>query len=140
MRWCFPYTIFGLFLLGSNSHAENLDLLILHTNDMHARFEETSRNSLTCSELGSSKCVGGFARVAQVVKSARKAAHEGRGRQVLFLNAGDTFTGTVWFGVHKTKIAVDFMNLLAPDAMVCRSGEIHLLIFLDNLREQFYIE
>lgn len=63
--------------------------------------------------------MGGFARVAEVVKGARKAAQEGRGRQVLFLNAGDTFTGTVWFGVHKTKIAVDFMNLLMPDAMVC---------------------
>lgn len=97
---------------------DNLDLLILHTNDMHARFEETSRSSGTCSQRGSGKCVGGFARVASVVKSARKAAQEGKGRQVLFLNAGDTFTGTVWFGVHKTKIAVDFMNLLAPDAMV----------------------
>lgn len=99
--------------------AENFDLLILHTNDMHARFEETSRTSGTCSQPGTGKCVGGFARVAEVVKSARKAAREGKGRQVLFLNAGDTFTGTVWFGVHKTQIAVDFMNLLAPDAMVC---------------------
>lgn len=98
---------------------EDLDLLILHTNDMHARFEETNRNSGTCSRPGS--CVGGFARVAHVVRGARRAAREGRGRQVLFLNAGDTFTGTVWFGVHKTRIAVDFMNLLAPDAMVRRS-------------------
>lgn len=86
---------------------------------MHARFEETSRNSATCTQRGSDKCVGGFARVAEVVKEARKSAREGSGRQVLFLNAGDTFTGTVWFGVHKAKIAVDFMNLLAPDAMVC---------------------
>lgn len=108
---------FGFLFLTINA-AENLDLLILHTNDMHSRFEETSRNSGTCAQHGIGKCVGGFARVAQVVKSARIAAREGKARQVLFLNAGDTFTGTVWFGVHKTKIAVDFLNLLAPDAAV----------------------
>lgn len=94
----------------------NLDLLVLHNNDMHARFEQTSTSSITC--WSGVPCVGGFARVAHVVREARRMAREGRGRPVLFLNAGDTYTGTAWFAVHKWKIAADFLNALELDAMV----------------------
>lgn len=37
---------------------------------------------------------------------------------VLYLNAGDTYTGTPWFSVYKDRIVSDFMNLLRPDAIV----------------------
>lgn len=39
-------------------------------------------------------------------------------RPVLFLNAGDTFSGSAWFVVHGNRIVSDFMNLLRPDAAV----------------------
>ncbi|KAK4873923.1 hypothetical protein RN001_013283 [Aquatica leii] len=94
-------------------HGENLKLLILHNNDMHSRFEETSRTSSTCKDK--SNCYGGFARVLHVIREARKAAADGTGPPVLYLNAGDTYTGTSWFSVHKWKIAADFLNLLHPD-------------------------
>lgn len=43
-----------------------LEFIILHNNDMHARFEQTSVSGGKCSEdmKNSNKCYGGFARVA----------------------------------------------------------------------------
>lgn len=42
------------------------EFLILHNNDMHARFEQTNVNSESCTpeDAKSNKCFGGFARVA----------------------------------------------------------------------------
>ena len=43
-----------------------LELIILHNNDMHARFEQTAANSNTCGkdDITNNRCYGGFARVA----------------------------------------------------------------------------
>lgn len=90
----------------------DLQLTILHNNDMHGRFEETSRNSGTCRNA-SSGCIGGFARTAHEIRRFRQAKKE-----VLYLNAGDTYVGTAWFSVHKWRICSQFLNLLKPDAMV----------------------
>lgn len=96
-----------------------LDLIILHNNDMHARFEQTDRLSSQChpDEVIANKCYGGFARVSQLLKEYRKKAEQG-GPNVLYLNAGDTYTGTPWFTIYKDKIVSEFMNVLRPDAIV----------------------
>ncbi|XP_050665747.1 protein 5NUC-like isoform X9 [Leptidea sinapis] len=95
------------------------ELLIIHNNDMHARFEQTSQLSGACTtaDRDAGKCYGGFPRVATVVKEARKAAASGQGPPVLYLNAGDTYTGTAWFTIYKWKIAAEFLNALEPDAV-----------------------
>ncbi|KPJ15628.1 Protein 5NUC [Papilio machaon] len=86
---------------------------------MHARFEQTSQLSGACttSDREAGKCYGGFPRVAHVVKEARKAAASGEGPPVLYLNAGDTYTGTAWFTIYKWKVAAEFLNALQPDAV-----------------------
>ncbi|VVC93230.1 unnamed protein product [Leptidea sinapis] len=86
------------------------ELLILHNNDMHARFEQTSQLSGACTtaDRDAGKCY---------VKEARKAAASGQGPPVLYLNAGDTYTGTAWFTIYKWKIAAEFLNALEPDAV-----------------------
>lgn len=96
-----------------------LDLKILHNNDMHARFEQTDKFSAKChpDEIIENKCYGGFARVSYVLKEHRKVAENG-GPSVLYLNAGDTYTGTPWFTIFKDRIVSDFFNLLKPDAIV----------------------
>lgn len=102
------------------SDAEStLDLIILHNNDIHARFEQTDKYSATCSpdEMVNNQCYGGIARVSELVKRYRKEAEEG-GPHVLYLNAGDTYTGTPWFSIFKDKIVADFLNILKPDAIV----------------------
>lgn len=42
------------------------EFLVLHNNDMHARFEQTNVNGGKClkEDADSNKCYGGFARVA----------------------------------------------------------------------------
>lgn len=96
-----------------------LQLTILHNNDMHARFEQTDKHCGICQpeEADANDCFGGFARVSSIVKRYRKEADNG-GPAVLYLNAGDTYTGTPWFSLFKDKVTSEFMNLLRPDAMV----------------------
>lgn len=97
----------------------NLELIILHNNDMHARFEQTNSNGNKCTkaEADENKCFGGFARVAHEVREFRKQADAG-GVPVLYLNAGDTYTGTPWFQLFKENITSAFLNKLKPDAIV----------------------
>lgn len=96
-----------------------LDLIILHNNDMHSRFEQTDKSSGKCTEEDAEekKCYGGFARVSYIVKKYREEAGNG-GPDVLYLNAGDTYVGSPWFSVFKHKVSSEFMNILKPDAMV----------------------
>lgn len=111
-----------------------LDLILLHNNDMHARFEQTDQFSGNCKiedEQGN-KCYGGFARVSHVIKKYRQEAANG-GPAVLYLNAGDTYSGTPWFNTFKYQVVSEFMNILKPDAMVSlqfyRSNDVKIHIF-----------
>lgn len=96
-----------------------LDLIILHNNDMHARFEQTDKFSANCNpdEVIANKCYGGFARVSYILKQYRDRSETG-GPSVLYLNAGDTYTGTPWFTIYRERIVTEFMNILRPDAIV----------------------
>lgn len=85
-----------------------LDVIILHNNDLHGHFDEQ------CSP----KCFGGFARQSTIVKKFRNDYEKGNGPPVLFLNAGDTYTGTPWFQIFKDRIASEMMNALKPNASV----------------------
>nr|XP_034834351.1 uncharacterized protein LOC117990957 [Maniola hyperantus] len=113
-------------IVKSPTDGQNFELLILHNNDMHARFEQTSQMSGACTtaDREAGKCYGGFPRVAHVVKEARKAAASGEGPPVLYLNAGDTYTGTAWFTVYKWKVAAEFLNALQPDAVSLGNNEL----------------
>lgn len=87
---------------------------------MHSRFEQTGKLGDKCSKTAASRneCFGGFPRVATKVKEFRQKAKKGEIPSVLYLNAGDTYSGTPWFSTYKDEISADFMNLLRPDAMV----------------------
>lgn len=89
------------------------ELTILHTNDVHSRLEQTSDDSTKC--LNASLCVGGVARLFTKVQQIRKEEPN-----VLFLDAGDQYQGTIWFTVYKGLEVAHFMNLLGYDAMVRR--------------------
>ncbi|XP_035900904.1 protein 5NUC [Anopheles stephensi] len=107
--------------------AGDLELIILHNNDMHARFEQTGAHSNECqpSDVASNRCYGGFARVAHKVREYRAAEASG-GLPVLYLNAGDTYTGTPWFSVYKDNITAAFLNMLKPDAISLGNHEFDL--------------
>nr|XP_060608972.1 5'-nucleotidase [Anolis sagrei ordinatus] len=105
-------------LLGALCGARGaLELTLLHTNDVHARVEETSRDSGKCPE-GSRACFGGVARRAAKVNEIRRG-----GGHVLLLDAGDQYQGTVWFSYFKGLEVVRFMELLRYDAMTLGNHE-----------------
>ncbi|XP_030382188.1 protein 5NUC-like [Scaptodrosophila lebanonensis] len=137
----------GLLLCGHRSNANpiekrsggNTEFIILHNNDMHARFEQTNVKSGKCSpkEVNTNKCYGGFARVAYEVRKYRAEAQNG-GTPVLYLNAGDTYTGTPWFTIFKDNITAAFLNKLQPDAISLGNHEFDekvegLIPFLNNV-------
>lgn len=119
--------VLGLFMVSfiaaapkKNADEESFKMIILHNNDMHARFEQTGVVSDKCTKADAdlNKCYGGFARVAHEVREYRRRAEAGEIPRVLYLNAGDTYTGTPWFSLFKDKIASDFLKILKPDAIV----------------------
>uniref|UniRef100_A0A8C7DVT3 5'-nucleotidase n=1 Tax=Naja naja TaxID=35670 RepID=A0A8C7DVT3_NAJNA len=95
--------------------AGSFKLTILHTNDVHARLEQTSRDSGKCS---GEDCYGGVARRATKIRQIR-ASH----RNVLLLDAGDQYQGTIWFNYFKGREVVQFMNSLRYDAMALGNHE-----------------
>ncbi|XP_069575112.1 snake venom 5'-nucleotidase-like [Brachyistius frenatus] len=105
-----------VLLLNCWSRVSTFDLTLLHTNDNHARIEETSEDSGKCQERGS--CFAGVARRFTKVSEIRK-----KERNVLFLDAGDQFQGTVWFNYYKGAEAAYFMNKLGYDVMALGNHE-----------------
>ncbi|CAL8314900.1 unnamed protein product [Merluccius merluccius] len=93
------------------------DLVLLHTNDVHARVEATSGDSGKCAP-SRALCFAGAARRAWQVEEVRR-----REDNVLLLDAGDQFQGSVWFNVYKGTEAAHFMNLLRYDAMALGNHE-----------------
>ncbi|EEB11343.1 conserved hypothetical protein [Pediculus humanus corporis] len=78
--------------------ATGFKLRILHTNDMHSRFEQISKNLGKCTESASENnlCYGGFARLKTAIDDEFKKAKE-ENITTLFLNAGDNYQGTIYY-------------------------------------------
>merc|ERR1712156_488959 len=89
-------------------------LHLLHVNDIHARFEQTNKNSGRCSQkdLDNNECYGGVARLKKEVDDL-KEEHD----NVLFVNAGDFYQGTIWYTKFKWKVVAKFANMLNFTAM-----------------------
>lgn len=111
------------------------ELTILHTNDVHARFEQFNKYGTQCSESDSSagKCFGGVARRHTKIQEIR-GSHD----NVLLMDAGDQFMGTTWFSVHRGMAASFFMKQLGYDVMCLGNHEFDLGVdglapFLDNV-------
>lgn len=95
-------------------------LLVLHTNDMHSRFEQTDRIGGQCVDRGPvPRCYGGFARLKTAVDMARAEAQaSGATDGTLFLNAGDTFQGTPIYTYLKWTAVARMVSRLGIDVMV----------------------
>ncbi|XP_053566466.1 5'-nucleotidase [Bombina bombina] len=96
--------------------AASFQLTLLHTNDVHARVEQTNKDSGKCGNPGD--CFAGVSRRLTKIKEIRNTHSN-----VLLLDAGDQYQGTIWFNVFKGKEAADFMNYLKYDAMALGNHE-----------------
>ena len=96
------------------------EMTLLHVNDIHARMEETSKYSGPCQEKDKldGKCFGGLARISKAVENIKKD-----NENVVWLNAGDFFQGTIWYSKFKWEPIVEFNNLLNFDAMTLGNHE-----------------
>lgn len=110
-------------------------LTILHINDWHSRIESINKYDSTCSsdDETEGKCFGGAARLVTAVRDRRAALD---GQNLLFLNAGDNFQGSLFYTTYKGAVEAEFLNLMGTDAMAVGNhefddGEDGLTTFLD---------
>ncbi|CAG9793356.1 unnamed protein product [Diatraea saccharalis] len=106
------------FILFLTSVRGEFELNILHYNDFHARFEETSLSGGLCDKTSEEPCIGGFARLATAVREAMN-----REQDSILLNGGDSFQGTIWYNILRWNVTQDFMNMLPHDAHVLGNHE-----------------
>lgn len=122
----------------------SVKLQILHVNDLHSRFEETSRQSGVCrtgsnsnSSSSGASCFGGFARLKTAADDARRLAQR-QGYESIFLNAGDNFQGTPYYSLFKWKVVAPLVEALGFDAMTLGNHEFDdgvagVVPFIDNV-------
>eukprot|EP00127_Corallochytrium_limacisporum_P006029 Clim_evm18s216 gene=Clim_evmTU18s216 len=101
------------------------DLTILHTNDIHAHYVEFNKFFSDCNaqESADGNCFGGMARIKTKVDEIR--ATKGA-ENVLLLDGGDQFQGTLIFTVFEGLVAAQMMEAVGYDAMGLGNHEFDL--------------
>ncbi len=96
------------------------DLTLLHTNDFHARVDEYNVNGARCkpADATAGNCIGGAPRLATAVNAIRNSQPN-----VLLLDAGDQFQGTLFFNLFKGAVLNETMNYLGYDVMAIGNHE-----------------
>jgi 5'-nucleotidase len=97
-------------------------LNILHINDWHSRIESNNKYESTCSaeDEGEGKCFGGAARLITALRDQRAAMEDDN---VIFLNAGDNFQGSLFYTTYKGAAEAEFLNIMKPDVMTIGNHE-----------------
>ena len=106
---CSLFILAGCATKTSKVDFSKADLVILHTNDTHAHIAGIDENGSPC--MDDAKCRGGLARVAYAIKEAKK-----HNKNVLALDAGDMFQGTLFFTNSGWKMTADLNKLVPWDA------------------------
>ena len=112
-------------LIGFSTFAfAEFKLTIIHLNDLHSRIESINKYNSICDSEGEAEgeCFGGIARIKSKIDE-RKAALEAEGKNVLILDAGDQFQGSLFYTTYKGEAAVEFMNEMNIDAMAVGNHE-----------------
>jgi len=112
-------TALWVLVLAGAAHADNA-VTILHTNDIHARFEPVNRFGGTCSAPQNAEgvCYGGSARLMTAIAEARLRAPD-----ALLLDAGDQFQGSLFYTHHKGRFVAQMMHHMGYDAMAVGNHE-----------------
>ena len=114
----------GTAVLGGAAARADYALTILHINDLHSRLEAINKYDSTCGskDEADGKCFGGVARIKAKIDD-RRAALSAAGRNVLTLDAGDQFQGSLFYTTYKGAAAAEFMNMIGFDAMAVGNHE-----------------
>lgn len=119
--------------------AADTTLHILHINDLHSRIQPINRFDSTCNaeDDAAGECFGGMARVATAINDLRSEL-EAAGENVLVLDAGDQYQGSLMFTTYRGAVAAEMLETIGFDAMALGNHEFNngpegLLPLLDGV-------
>ncbi len=128
----------SVLALSTGAALADFELNILHINDLHSRIEAINKSDSTCSpeDAAKNECFGGIARVKAAIDARRG---ELNGKNVLTLDAGDQFQGSLFYTTYKSAPIAEFMNGIGFDAMAIGNHEFddgpeELAKFIDALK------
>ena len=139
----FRHLKIGLFsasalALTAGTALADFELNILHINDLHSRIEAIGKTDSTCSEkdAAANECFGGIARVKSAIDARRAELSD---KNVMTLDAGDQFQGSLFYTTYKSAPIANFMNGIGFDAMAIGNHEFddgpeELAKFIDALK------
>ncbi|WP_127145330.1 bifunctional metallophosphatase/5'-nucleotidase [Pelagibacterium montanilacus] len=107
----------------ANAQSEGeFTLNILHLNDFHSRFGPITGSNSNCDAEtdAAGECFGGIARVKTAVDD-RRAALEGE--NVVLVDAGDWFQGSLFYTQYRSEIVAEFSSDLGIDVMAVGNHE-----------------
>lgn len=110
--------------LSAGAALADYELNILHINDFHSRIRSINKFDSTCSaeEEGKNECFGGAARLLTAINQTRDAL-KAQGKNVLLLNAGDNFQGSLFYTTYKGTVEAEVLNAMKFDAMTVGNHE-----------------
>ncbi|MHA7968123.1 5'-nucleotidase C-terminal domain-containing protein [Rhizobium sp. CAU 1783] len=128
----------SVLALSTSAALADFELNILHINDFHSRIEAINKFDSTCSpeEAGKNECFGGVARMKTAIDARRG---ELKDANLLVLDAGDQFQGSLFYTTYKSAPIAEFMNGIGFDAMAIGNHEFddgpdELARFIDALK------
>ncbi len=103
---------------GLPATAQDANFTILHTNDVHSRLQPINRFDVICSaaEIAQRQCAGGSARLMTRVRAIRDEVTRAGGN-VLVLDAGDQFQGSLFFMQYRGEAEARMMNAIGYQVM-----------------------
>lgn len=107
-------------VLPSALHASKRELVLLHTNDMHARLMGVRSDDSMCTkeDRDTPQCFGGYDKIAhQVAIERTQHAH------TLLLDAGDQFQGTSFHLMYQGQASAALMSKIGYQAMAVGNHE-----------------
>lgn len=110
--------------LGATAAQADYKLHVLHINDLHSRLEAINATDSTCGgkDVEEGKCFGGAARVASKINELRDEL-KAKGENVVVLDAGDQYQGSLFYTHYKGKAEGEIMNMIGFDLMTLGNHE-----------------
>ena len=93
--------------------AVDFTLTVLHTNDVHSTFGGTTEKGQTCYAALCEGGRGGYVRLNQAVRAIRQDTPD-----VIFLDAGDIFQGTLFWTLHKDAMPAALVDKMGYQAII----------------------
>ena len=109
MRFLSMTLFLGLCLASFSASAENYMLELIHSNDLHSNFLPFKMDGSSCEDQN---CLGGFARIKTFIDEKRN-----ENPNLVLLDAGDRFSGTVFYTLRKGQDIPLLLNEMGYDAM-----------------------